>query len=145
MRFEREVNIKASPETVHAIMVDIERWPEWTSTTVKAKRLDDGPLRTGSKAVVELVNAPTATWTVTQVTPARGFTWESNVRGVHVVGGHDVVAAPDGSRVVLSVVQTGLMAQIFRPMLARVAKKNLVIEGDGLKAAAERQAGVPAA
>lgn len=137
MRFEREIEIQASPETIHAILVDIQRWPEWTPTAKSAKRLDQGPLREGSSARLAIEGAPEAVWTVTEVRDGRGFTWEASTLGVKTVAGHEIEPLAGGSQVRLTLDQTGLMATLFRPMIARVSKGNLAREAEGLKARAE--------
>jgi hypothetical protein len=49
MRFEADVSIKATPETIWATVADPETWPNWTDAVHKVKKLSEGPLGVGSR------------------------------------------------------------------------------------------------
>jgi hypothetical protein len=97
MKLTRTVHIDAPPARVWEVMRDVERWPEWTPSAINVERHDDGELRVGSAATLELRGAsPTARWVVTQLEEGRGFWWVSSPRfRPSVAGGHEV--APDGA------------------------------------------------
>ena len=44
------VNIDAPPEKVFAVLCDVERWPEWTSTMTSVQRMQSGSFAVGSCA-----------------------------------------------------------------------------------------------
>jgi len=48
---DAEVRIARPVGEVYAALIDVERWPAWLIATgiVKVERLDDGPLRAGSR------------------------------------------------------------------------------------------------
>jgi hypothetical protein len=48
--FSIVVDIKASPDEVAVVSLDVERWPEWTSTMTSARRLNEGLLAVESRA-----------------------------------------------------------------------------------------------
>lgn len=142
MRFEQVVDISAPPEMVWSVMADLPRWQEWSGTVQSFAWVEGDSLRQGATARLRLRGAPGATvWTVTQVEEGRSFAWESRIRGVESVATHLIEPVAGGSRVTLAVEQIGLMATLFRPMLSRVSKQNLVLESEGLKRASEVRAG----
>ena len=82
--------------------------------------------------------APTAEWVVTECEEGRRFAWETTVRGVHSLGDHVIEPAPGGgTKVTLSMEYEGFNAKLFALMLRYVSKRNLPLEGNGLKARAE--------
>src|SRR3712207_2864581 len=63
------VEIAAPAQRVWEVLTDVERWPEWTETVFSAKRLDEGPLRPGSRATINQPNIPETEYVVTQLDP----------------------------------------------------------------------------
>ena len=60
---DAEVRIERPVADVFGALTDVERWPAWLIATgiVRVQRLDDGPLRTGSRLRVEQSIAGRAT------------------------------------------------------------------------------------
>ncbi|MBI5949675.1 MAG: SRPBCC family protein [Chloroflexi bacterium] len=137
MRYERSIEIAAPPAVVWSILQDVSRWPEWTDSVRTVELIGDGPFGPGKRARLDVLGAPPAVWTVTAIDEGRSFTWESRARGVHTIAGHVIEPSGAGSRVTLTVEMSGLMASIFRPMIARVSRRNLAMEAEGLKRRSE--------
>jgi uncharacterized membrane protein len=137
MRFEHEINIAAPAVRVWELTIDIERWPAITSTVTKVERLDQGPLRVGSRARLKQPGQGARVWTVTALEAASGFVWEAKFAGLQMVGSHFVV--PDGdscrNRLVLEI--TGRGAGLFGRVAGGRLRKSLATENAGFKKAAE--------
>src|SRR5690606_3623818 len=62
MRHETEVVITAPAELVWETLFAVDRWTEWTPTMEHLRRLDDGPLKVGSRTEVKQPGQSTAIW-----------------------------------------------------------------------------------
>lgn len=137
--FEQSIRIEAPPERVWAVLVDVERWPEWTASVKKLERIDAGPLALGSRARLWLKGSLSATsWTVTHFDEGRAFSWENRVPGFVSAGDHELT--PDGgTNVTLRITYGGLLSPIMARILARVSRENLKLESAGLKRESEQR------
>jgi hypothetical protein len=86
--FAVTVDIQAPPDRVAGVMLDVEHWPDWTSTVTSGHRLDNGPFAGGSCARVRQPKLMPAVWRVTELDEGRGFTWVTNSPGLQITGGH---------------------------------------------------------
>ena len=142
IHIERTVNINAPPDRVWAVMKDVERWPEWTESMKNVERLDTGDFALGSKAKLKIHRSPNANvWTVTELSPSRSFTWETNSGGVKGVAKHVIEPNGSGSKVTLTVDLSGPVATIFSPIIAGQSRKNVDMEAEGLKRRSEADSG----
>lgn len=134
MKLARTIHIEALPERVWGVMIDIDRWPEWTPSTKQARREDEGAFRLGSSATLEIRGAPTARWTVVGFEEGRAFRWRSAPRfGPPVEASHVVEPAGSGANVTLTIEPRGIAGAIFSPLIVLLAKSNVEAEAAGLK------------
>ena len=129
----------ASPEQVWALFVDVERWPEMTKSISAARRVDEGPLRVGSEAIIQQPRLPKASWRVTELESGRSFTWETSALGITTVGGHIVDAEGQGSRITLTLRMHGPLARLLYAITSRLSRRYLAMEMEGFRRAAESQ------
>jgi uncharacterized protein YndB with AHSA1/START domain len=132
------IDVAASPDRVWEVLVDVERWPEWTESVTSAKLLDDGPLVVGSRVEVSQPKIPTGTYTVTALESGKSFTWEQRQPGSAVSAHHECTPSADGgTRVELAVVMTGVLGGVVGRLYRRLTERYLAMEAAGLKARAE--------
>jgi len=122
---------------VWTVLSDLERWPEWTASITSIERLDEGQLRPGSRAEVRQPRLRPATFVVTEVDPARGFTWVTRSGGVTATARHDFQPVPAGTRVTLAVEFTGLLGGLVGRLYGPLTRRYLRLEAEGLKARSE--------
>lgn len=135
--FEIVVDIDARPARVWDVMIDVERWHEWTPSITSIKKLQADALAVGSRAHVTQPKLRPAIWTVTQLVDGRNFIWESRNPGVRVIGNHMVEPRNGGSRVTLSVRFEGILGGLVGTLLKKLNNQYLHLEADGLKKRAE--------
>lgn len=139
MRFEATVDVAAPAHEVFETYTDVANWPEWTASVTSVERLDDGPLRVGSRARVRQPRLPTAVWEVTELLPAQSFTWVARGPGVLTVGIHRVEPLPEGhTRVTAILEQGGLLGPVLGRLTKGLTELYLQTEVRGLKAHCER-------
>jgi uncharacterized membrane protein len=140
--FRISVKIQAPAERVWAVMRDIERWPEWTPTVTRIRRLGDGPLAVGSRALVWQPKLLPAKWEVTELKEQeRTFTWITRAPGLRVTAKHWVEAARDGSRAALSLNFSGPLGGLFARLTRKLNDRYLALEAKGLKERSEKSGG----
>lgn len=136
------VEVRGPLEEVWGVMLDLERWPEWTPSVRRVERLDDGRLASGSRVRVEQPRLPRAIWRVVSledVSPGyRSFEWEAGVPGFRSIGIHEVIDRPGrGSEVRLSLRTSGVIARLLRPFVIGITERYVRMEAHGLKARIE--------
>jgi uncharacterized protein YndB with AHSA1/START domain len=138
--FSSSIEISAPPERVWPVLIDVERWPEWTPTMISVRRVDAGPLAVGSRARVRQPKLPPAVWQVTELVPGRSFTWISGGIGVRVVARHTVEASSTGgSRATVSIQFAGPLGPLFARLTRSLNERYLALEAKGLKGRSEKE------
>ena len=138
LHFSIEVDIQAPADRVWSIMRDVERWPEWTPTVRKIRRLDRGPLAVGSRAIIHQPKLLPAKWKVTEIDERPlSFTWITRAPGMLLEGRHRVADHGDTSRAALSIQFSGLLGPFFARVTANINDRYLALEAAGLKQRSE--------
>jgi uncharacterized membrane protein len=137
MEYRVSIPADTSPEDVWRLFVDLERWPEMTKSMREVRRLDSGPLRVGSEAVVRQPGFPRTRWRVTELVPGHSFTWESAAGGATTVGTHSVEADGAGAVITLTLSQHGPLAGVMGALTGRRARRYVSMEAEGFRRTAE--------
>jgi hypothetical protein len=140
VEFVKTIDIAAPPEVVWPVIADGERWHEWTASVTSVRRLDKGPLRIGSQALIRQPRFPPAVWTVTTIEPGRRFVWKSGMPGMWVYGDHAVDTIPTGSRATLKLSYEGMLARLMGRLTRGITNRYLDMEANGLKRRSEENA-----
>ncbi len=137
MQLAESSSIAAPPERVWAVLMDIERWPEWTQSMTKLERLQPGDLTVGSKVKVTQPKLPVNVYEVTQVEPNRYLEWRIAKPGLSIVAGHRIEPEGSGSKVTLTIDQSGLLSPLVGLMYGGLTRRYVAMEARGLKARSE--------
>lgn len=139
--FRTTIDIAAPPQTVWKVIADVERWPEWTPSIKKIKRVNGGALSLGSRAKITQPRLMPMTWVVTDLERGKGFTWTTKSPGVRVTARHYVEPTSTGSRATLSVEYEGALAPLVARLTGRLNDRYLGLEAAGLKRRSEELRG----
>jgi len=135
--YEITVDIDAPPERVWDVMIDVEKWPEWTPSMSSVKRLDTGELRRGSRVRIKQPKLAPATMTVAELEHEKSFTWTTSLPGVVVTAAHTITPKGKGSQVVLSLSFDGIVGGIIGRATRSLNERYIAYEAAGLKKRSE--------
>jgi uncharacterized membrane protein len=142
--FVSTVSIGAAPERVFAVLCDVERWPEWTSTMSSVQRMDSGAFGVGSTARVHQPRLRPALWQVTRFEANRDFTWTTHAPGLTLTAGHSIEPDGTGCRVALSFELSGFIAPLISLLYGGLIERYIATEARGLKQRSESAGAVSA-
>ena len=132
--FRYVVDIRVSPQRVWETMLDVEHWPEWTTSVTKVQRLEIGPLTLGSRTRIWQPRLMPMVWCVTSLDEQRRmFAWTARRLGVKVIARHQVEPTKTGSRVTLSLDYSGLLSAFMARIYRDLNWDYLAREGSGLR------------
>jgi uncharacterized membrane protein len=136
------IAISAPGATVWRVLMDVERWPEWTASMSKVDKLDPGDLAPGHRVRISQPKMPTIVWTVGEVEPGRYFDWAGTAAGVTTRASHRLDPQP-GERVLVTfeVHQSGVLAPLVRLLTGRRTQHYIEMEAAGLKTTSEARPG----
>jgi uncharacterized membrane protein len=133
VQIEVSIEIGGPPDLVWPVLIDVERWPEWTASGTGVERLDRVPFGKGSRVRIRQPRLRTMVWQVSEFQPGKLFIWQARSVGISVIGCHEIRARKDGSTVTLRVDQRGWLSPILKPFFAPLTQKYVDMEASGLK------------
>jgi uncharacterized membrane protein len=134
MAFTTSVEIDAPHSRVWDILVEVERWPEWTDSMTQIELLDGADFALGSRVRIRQPRLPAAVWTVTEFEAGRRFTWQAPSFGGAIIASHLLEAAPgEGTRVVLTAESRGRLLRLVSLPFARMTRRYVRLEAEGLQ------------
>jgi uncharacterized membrane protein len=132
------VEIDAPARIVWDVFADVERWPEWTTSTTRVVALDGPVLEVGKRFRIKQPRLPDLVWEVTAVDPGASWTWRTRSPGATTVATHEVVAQGDARALVRQRIdQQGPLGTVVAVLMRRLTKRYLHMEAQGLKASSE--------
>jgi uncharacterized membrane protein len=141
MEHRMSIAVEATPQEMWGLFMDFERWPKMTKSIQEVRRIDSGPLRVGSEAVIKQPRLPRGRWRVTELIPGHSFEWETASRGLTTAGGHIVEQHGNGAVITLTLRQRGPLARLAEGLLGRLSRRYLSMEMEGFRRTAESERG----
>ncbi|MDG4820455.1 SRPBCC family protein [Asanoa sp. WMMD1127] len=142
MMLTTSTEARADLASTWAALRDVTDWPRWTRSMTSVERLDDGPLRLGSRARVKQPGMQPLVWEVTTFADEAEFSWTNHSPGVRTIGRHLISpTAGGGTTITLELAQTGPLAGLLGLLFGRRNRRYLAMEVAGLAAASEAAAG----
>ena len=143
--FRYVVEIQAPLSRVWTVLLDVERWPQWTTSVTRVKRMEVGPLTLGSRTRIFQPRLSSAVWKVTSLDQARhSFSWSAHTIGTKIQAVHQVEKFGTGCRVALGLYYSGLLGPLMSRLLRDLNWDYLKREGTGLKRYCEAAVSWPA-
>jgi Polyketide cyclase / dehydrase and lipid transport. len=140
VEFRETVTVDAPVAKVAEVLYDVAEWPSWTASMSRVERHATGPLAVGETVTVKQPRLPVGTWTVTALDET-GFTWTSSTPGVRSTGDHRAQEEADGrTTVTLTLAMSGPLAWLTGAVYARLIRRYIRMEADGLCRRVERRA-----
>jgi len=133
MKIEVSVEILRPAESVWPVLIDVERWPEWTASITKIERLDQAAFGPGSTARIRQPKLKTVVWRVTEFRQGRLFTWETQSAGVSTIARHTIQPSEHGCIITHTIEQKGWLSWLLRPFLMGLTQRYVRMEALGLK------------
>lgn len=135
--YDITVDIDAPAERVWQVMIDVERWHEWTPSVTSIKRLEPGEFREGSRVRIKQPKLAPTVLTVTHLEPGRSFTWRTRAPGLEVTATHTVMPAGKGSQARLTLFFDGIVGGIIARATRSLNERYVAYEAAGLKKRSE--------
>ena len=135
MKFEEEIEIKATPEAVFSLYEDVLNWSAW-DPEVKTSSIS-GQFTSGASGKLKPKSGPESKIVIESVIPNKSFLAKSNLPLCKMSFDHEILPIKNGVKVVHRVIFTGLLSPLFGRLIGTQIKNGLPNTMQGLKHAAE--------
>lgn len=121
----------ASGARFWSLLRDLPAWPVLLPTFDSVIRVGgDGPIGVGSQFTVRQPGLPPATYTVTDWTAGRSFTWVARSPGIQTTASHTIDTFDNGSRLQLTIEWAGPLATLVHRLLGSRTRAMIESEAD---------------
>ena len=135
MQFEERIRIKATPEQIFAIYMNVSAWSNWDPDVLSSSI--DGEFVSGIKGKLKPSKGPEAKIEFTEVTNNKSFTTISKLPLCKMSFEHELAPLGEETEAIHRVVFSGLLSPLFGRLIGSGIKKGLSATMQGLKNAAE--------
>jgi len=138
MRFEKSIDINASPQRVWEIVSGIEAWPQRIGTVDTIKVLTAPPIDTGTQVRRKQPTLPDGIWEINVWDVPLYFEWTQKQNGVTSVAGHRVDSLGElRARLTLTLDMSGLLVPLIGLFYKNLTNEYMDREAEDIRRAAE--------
>lgn len=137
------LTVDAPAARVWAVLADVEHWPELTASMTSVRGLDGPRPAIGARFEIRQPKLRKAVWTVTELDEGTAFAWESRAPGALSHGGHLLEPDGDGTRLTLTIDQSGVLAWPIGLLAGGTIRRYLALEAQGIKSRSEQPPAQP--
>ncbi|WP_333768817.1 SRPBCC family protein [Streptomyces sp. IBSBF 2435] len=137
------LTIDAPAPRVWQVLTEVERWPELTASMTSVRGLDGPRVTVGARFEVRQPRLRKAVWTVTRLDENTSFVWESRAPGVVSSGAHLLEPDGGGTRLTLTLEQSGVLAWPIGLLAGGTVRRYLTLEAEGVRSRSEQPPGRP--
>ena len=142
---QRSIDVDAPAPAVWAVLVDVERWPEWTASITRIEALDGPELAVGKRFAIKQPRLPRLVWEISELEHGASWTWRQGSPGGLTLAVHEVVPlGPERTLVRQRIDQRGPVGTLVGVLMRGLTRKYLAMEAAGLKARCEHRVAPPA-
>ncbi len=136
--YRTSISIASPAAPIWHALSNVVAWPEWLPTVASVQALDDSALNVGNRYIVVQPKLRPATWTVTELEPARRFVWQARAPGLSMRADH-VIAEQSAtqSQVALEFSFSGLLGVPIGMLFRSITQSYLAQEAAALRLRAE--------
>jgi hypothetical protein len=145
---ESRTTVRATPETVWAVLSDLNRWRDWNPGVLQAHTTEGDALEWGLHFTQTYATRPlevTSRNVVVRIVPGRELVWKGTLPGLHILHAVSLRPAGDGGTEVLGRERmVGLAPLLFKDRLRAAAQRASRAAFEGLRAFCEARPAAPA-
>src|ERR1700757_5238911 len=98
---EKTSVINALPGDIFKVLMDFERWKQWTASITKMSILNNDRPGRGARIKILQPKLPPAVWIITESLPDRSLTWEKRSFGLVMLSEHLIITGNNGTSVTI--------------------------------------------
>jgi hypothetical protein len=135
---EKKSVINARPQDIFNVLMNVERWNQWTKSITKISILDSRQLAPGVKIKVLQPKLPPTIWTIKEIIMDKLLTWEKRYFGFSMLSEHLIMDQNNEISVTIRVTYNGPLAGLFYKLTHTLTDNYMTLEINGLKRECEQ-------
>lgn len=133
-----QTHINASINEVYNVLINIEKWKDWTESINEISYISNPRFEIGNKVLIKQPKLFPAIWTITEITKNKSFAWQTKTLGVSITAIHNLSTTAEVTRVENKLIYKGMLAYFMFTLSSKLSEEYLTMEINGLKNVCEK-------